>query len=66
MSSEDKVHVAKVVQGRYAFLSSGSFVYNMLAAEHCDVTQLPDVRKTSAIGFYLQKGSPYTKLISDE
>ena len=66
MSSEDKVHLAKVVQGHYAFLSSSSFRYNMLAAEHCDVSQLPDARMTFVFGFYLQKGSPYTKLVSDE
>ena len=66
LSGEDKVHLAKVVQGHYAFLSSNSLRYDMLAAEHCDITQLCDVGMTSASGFYLQKGSPFTKLVSDE
>ena len=66
MSGEDKVHLAKVMQGNYAFLSSSRLRYDMLAAEHCDVAQLPDARMTLTFGFYLQKGSPYTKMVSDE
>ena len=58
--------MAKVVQGNYGLFSSSSTRYDVLAANYCDIKCLPDVQMTSSIGFYLQKCSPYTKLISDE
>ncbi|KAK7115701.1 hypothetical protein V1264_001523 [Littorina saxatilis] len=58
--------MAKVVQGNYAFLTANSLRYDVLAADHCDVTKLPDVDIASAFGFYLQKASPYTRLVSEQ
>ena len=64
-SGDEDVQMAKVVQGNYGFFASSSIRYNVLAANYCDIKRLPDVRMTSSYGFYLQKCSPYTNLISD-
>ena len=66
LSHDFNVHLAKVVEGNYALFSANREGYNLVAANYCDVKLLPDVLLTSAFGFFLQKGSPYTRLLSDE
>ena len=66
LSDDGTVHKAKVAKGNYAYFAASTIIYDVLAANYCDITRLPDQQLTSAFGFYLQKGSPYTGVISDE
>ena len=66
LSDDFNSHLSKVMQENFAYFSDNSQSYDVLAANHCDVKYLSDVQMTSSFVFYLQKGSPYTKLVSDE
>ena len=66
LSSDLSTHMAKVAEGNYAFFAASSIIYNLLSANYCDIRRLPEVQMTSTFGFYLQKGSLYTRLVSEE
>ncbi|KAK7489245.1 hypothetical protein BaRGS_00019497, partial [Batillaria attramentaria] len=59
-------HLAKVLEGKYAFAASTMEYYERLLAESCDIAMIPGTGMTSSTGFYLQKGSPYTSMVSRE
>ena len=66
LSRDFKVHLEKVLKGKYAYFSGNSLRFEALAANHCDVTTIPESYMIVAFGFYLQKGSPYTRHFSDK
>ena len=66
LSPDFHVHLDKVAKGRYAYFSANSLRFEALAARHCDITVIPESYMTTAFGFYLQKGSPYARLFSDQ
>ncbi|KAK7489271.1 hypothetical protein BaRGS_00019523, partial [Batillaria attramentaria] len=59
-------HLAKVLEGKYAYIASTMEYYERLSAESCDIAMIPGTGMTSSTGFYLQKGSPYTSMVSKE
>ena len=65
LSADEEVHKAKVIHENFATFI-GTLTGSSWLSESCDLTFLPETFMTWAYGFYLQKGSPYTKRISDE
>ncbi|XP_070213203.1 probable glutamate receptor [Littorina saxatilis] len=66
LSRDVDVHLDKVGKGKYAFFSGNSIRYDVLSARYCDIAMLPDLNIAQYYGFYLQNGSAYTRLVSDE
>ena len=66
LSRDFNVHLDKVAKGRYAYFSANSLRFEALAARHCDITIIPESYMSTAFGFYLQKGSPYVRPLSDQ
>ncbi|KAK7104623.1 uncharacterized protein [Littorina saxatilis] len=65
-SPDLEVQKQKVLTENYAFFTGSSDLYDAWHAESCDVSMISEPYfKTSKV-FYLQKGSPYTRIISNE
>ncbi|KAK7504977.1 hypothetical protein BaRGS_00004005, partial [Batillaria attramentaria] len=65
VSPDLEVQKEKVFGGHYVFFTGSSDLYDYWHAENCDIAMISETYfKTSKV-FYLQKGSPYTKMISD-
>ena len=64
LSPDIEVHKEKVLRGRYALYLATSEQYIQMLSKSCHLAKIPEVFQTTSIGLYLQKGSPYTKLIS--
>ena len=64
LSPDFDVHKSKVLQEKYAFYLATNEYFSVWSAETCLLTKLPEAYKSTSLGFYLQKGSPFTKMIS--
>ncbi|KAK7489225.1 hypothetical protein BaRGS_00019477 [Batillaria attramentaria] len=62
---EEGVQKSKVKTGNYAYFSPFENLYEKWSSEICDLAKIPERYLTLPWVFYLQKGSPYTKLMSE-
>ncbi|KAK7502679.1 hypothetical protein BaRGS_00005929 [Batillaria attramentaria] len=60
------VHKEKVFAGRYAVVLGSSELYHAWREENCEIAMTTGVGMKKTGVFYLQKGSPYTSIISSE
>ena len=66
MSPDLEVQKEKVLHEKYVFFTGSRDLYDAWHSESCDVTMISAPFLTTRKVFYLQKGSPYTKILSDE
>ncbi|KAK7116100.1 hypothetical protein V1264_001845 [Littorina saxatilis] len=67
LSSDILVHKMKAIHEDYASLQGSSLLSSAWSIESCGrLTVLPEKLSTTSTGFYLQKGSPYTRIISKQ
>ncbi|XP_076465417.1 glutamate receptor ionotropic, delta-1-like [Babylonia areolata] len=64
LSPDLEVHNNRVLQGHYAHFVFFDSELNKLLALDCRVAQIPEPYVTIPFVFYLQKGCPYTSLLS--
>ena len=65
-SPDLEVQKEKVLQENYVFFTGSSDLYDEWHGESCDVTMISAPLLTTRKVFYLQKGSPYTRILSDQ
>ena len=65
LSKSVEVHRDKVARGRYAYFALFGSLAEQWRATDCEIVAFSERLTISSFGFYLRKGSPYTKLISE-
>nr|KAG5704123.1 hypothetical protein BaRGS_009653 [Batillaria attramentaria] len=66
LSPVNAAHKQKVFAGNYAVLLGSTKTYEKWHEENCEIAMTKGVGMKKTEVFYLQKGSPYTSLISSE
>ncbi|XP_070177722.1 glutamate receptor ionotropic, delta-1-like [Littorina saxatilis] len=67
VSSDILVHKFKAIHEDYASLQGSMLLSSAWLSDSCgQLTFLPEKLRTASFGFYLQKGSPYTRIISEQ
>ncbi|KAK7504177.1 hypothetical protein BaRGS_00004481 [Batillaria attramentaria] len=65
LAGDIETHIAKCLNNQYVFLDY-RVAYESLRENYCELTSVPERIFPVSYAFYLQKGSPYTELVSQE
>ena len=66
LSRDYEVQKHKVFTQRYAYFTATIELFEKWSSQVCGLTLIPETYMTFSVGPFLRKGSPYTRLVSDE